>query len=61
MAAAQPRQGRDAPRVGGNSPIKAEDLSTEFSVVRNEFEMGENSPESVLSQRMAAVAFEWHN
>ena len=44
-----------------NSPIKAEDLSTEFSVVRNEFEMGENSPESVLSQRMAAVAFEWHN
>ena len=27
-----------------NSPIKAEDLATEFSVVRNEFEMGENSP-----------------
>ena len=44
-----------------NSPIKAEDLATEFSVVRNEFEMGENSPEAVLSQRMAAVAFEWHN
>jgi zinc protease len=44
-----------------NSPIKAEDLATEFSVVRNEFEMGENSPESVLSQRMAAVAYEWHN
>jgi zinc protease len=44
-----------------NSPIKAEDLATEFSVVRNEFEMGENSPEGVLSQRMAAVAYEWHN
>ncbi len=44
-----------------NSPIKAEDLATEFSVVRNEFEMGENSPENVLSQRMAAVAYEWHN
>ncbi len=44
-----------------NSPIKAEDLATEFSVVRNEFEMGENSPERVLSQRMAAVAYEWHN
>ena len=44
-----------------NSPIKAEHLATEFSVVRNEFEMGENSPESVLSQRMAAVAYEWHN
>ena len=44
-----------------NSPIKAEDLATEFSVVRNEFEMGENSPERVLSQRMTAVAYEWHN
>ena len=44
-----------------NSPIKGEDLATEFSVVRNEFEMGENSPEAVLSQRMAAVAYEWHN
>ena len=44
-----------------NSPIKSEDLATEFSVVRNEFEMGENSPRRVLSQRMAAVAFEWHN
>src|SRR5271163_275263 len=44
-----------------NSPIKAEDLATEFSVVRNEFEMGENSPERVLSQRMMAVAYEWHN
>ena len=44
-----------------NSPIKAEDLATEFSVVRNEFESGENSPERVLSQRMTAVAYEWHN
>jgi zinc protease len=44
-----------------NSPIKAEDLATEFSVVRNEFERGENSPERVLAQRMKAVAYEWHN
>jgi len=44
-----------------NSPIKADDLATEFSVVRNEFESGENSPERVLSQRMTAVAYEWHN
>ena len=44
-----------------NSPIKAEDLATEFSVVRNEFEAGENSPQRVLSQRMMAVAYEWHN
>jgi zinc protease len=44
-----------------NSPIKPDDLATEFSVVRNEFEAGENSPERVLSQRMMAVAYEWHN
>jgi zinc protease len=44
-----------------NSSIKGEDLATEFSVVRNEFEMGENSPESILSQRMTAMAYEWHN
>jgi zinc protease len=44
-----------------NSPIKPEDLATEFSVVRNEFESGENSPFRVLSQRMTAVAYEWHN
>ena len=44
-----------------NSPIKAEHLATEFSVVRNEFESGENSPERVLSQRMSSVAYEWHN
>ena len=44
-----------------NSFIKREDLMSEFSVVRNEFEMGENSPERVLSQRMLATAYEWHN
>ena len=31
-----------------NSPIKAEDLATEVSVVRNEFEAGENSPRASL-------------
>ena len=44
-----------------NSPIRPEDLATEFSVVRNEFEAGENSPQRVLDQRMKAVAYEWHN
>src|SRR5262249_2984259 len=44
-----------------NSPIKAEDLATEFSVVRNEFEAGENSPRRGLSQRVTAVAYEGHN
>jgi zinc protease len=44
-----------------NSYIKREDLASEMTVVRSEFEMGENSPERVLSQRMEAAAYEWHN
>jgi zinc protease len=44
-----------------NSFIKGEDLQSEFTVVRNEFERGENSPQAVLSQRVQAVAYEWHN
>ncbi len=44
-----------------NSYVKAEDLTSEMTVVRNEFERGENSPSSILGQRMMAAAFEWHN
>jgi zinc protease len=44
-----------------NSFVKREDLTSEMTVVRSEFEMGENSPQNILNQRMAAVAFEWHN
>jgi len=44
-----------------NSTIKREDLASEMTVVRNEFEMGENNPEYILLQRMTAVAYEWHN
>lgn len=44
-----------------NSFIKKEDLSTEFSVVRNEFEMGENSPQNVLNERVVSSAYLWHN
>jgi zinc protease len=44
-----------------NSHVSAADLKSEMTVVRNEFEMGENSPQGVLSQRMMATAFEWHN
>ncbi len=44
-----------------NSFIAREELMKEFSVVRNEFERGENDPEGVLMQRMLATAFEWHN
>jgi zinc protease len=38
-----------------NSYVNREDLMSEFSVVRNEFERGENSPQSVLSQRKSTI------
>ena len=44
-----------------HSKIAAEDLAKEFSVVRNEFEMGENNPANVLEEKMMATAFMWHN
>jgi len=44
-----------------NSFIKKEDLDSEMTVVRNEFERGENSPGSVLGERVAAAAYNWHN
>ena len=44
-----------------NSFIAREELLKEFTVVRNEFEAGENNPEGILFQRMMAAAFEWHN
>lgn len=36
-------------------------LDTEMTVVRNEFEQGENSPARVLSERVVATAYLWHN
>lgn len=44
-----------------NSYIAKKDLESEFSVVRNEFESGENSPFRVLLQRVTSAAYEWHN
>ena len=44
-----------------NSKVRNEDLASEFSVVRNEFEEGENNPIGILSERMNATAFLWHN
>ena len=44
-----------------NSLIKGEDLASEMTVVRNEFEMGENSPLRILMQRIMSTAYEWHN
>jgi zinc protease len=43
-----------------NAFIAEKDLRSEFSVVRNEFEAGENSPFGVLMQRATASAFLWH-
>lgn len=44
-----------------NATILQSDLDKEFSVVRNEFEIGENSPTSVLMERTISTAFLWHN
>lgn len=44
-----------------NSFIARRDLDTEMTVVRNEMEMGENSPQRMLYQRTLALMFDWHN
>jgi len=44
-----------------NSFVKREDLVSEMTVVRNEFERGENNPQGILMQRIHAAAYEWHN
>jgi zinc protease len=44
-----------------NSKIEKPLLDTEMTVVRNEFEMGENSPERMLMQRALETAYAWHN
>src|SRR5215471_11554843 len=43
-----------------NSFIKKADLDSEFTVVRNEFEAGENNPLGVLLQRAWSAAYIWH-
>ena len=44
-----------------NSFIKGEDLESEMTVVRNEWEAGENNPGSVLMERVMSTAYLWHN
>jgi len=44
-----------------NSFIADKDLKSEFSVVRNEFESGENDPSRVLMDRVMSTAYLWHN
>jgi len=44
-----------------NSFVAKKDLESEFSVVRNEFEMNENYPSTILSERIKSTAYLWHN
>lgn len=44
-----------------NSFISKDDLASEFTVVRNEFESGENDPFGVLLERVMSTAYLWHN
>ena len=44
-----------------NSYVRKTDLDTEMTVVRNEFEAGENSPTRVLFERVMSAAYVWHS
>lgn len=44
-----------------NSNVAKKDLDSEMTVVRNEFESGENSPDNILGERMVSSAYLWHN
>jgi zinc protease len=43
-----------------NSRVAREELDSEMTVVRSEFERGENSPARVLEERVMATAYLWH-
>lgn len=44
-----------------NSFIAKKDLDSEMTVVRNEFEAGENNPIGILEERVLSTMFLWHN
>ena len=44
-----------------NSNIAKKDLDSEMTVVRNEFEIGENNPSNILMQRVLSTSYLWHN
>ena len=44
-----------------NMRIEKPLLDTEMTVVRNEFERGENSPSRILEERVMSTAYLWHN
>src|SRR3954447_4237177 len=52
--------GLEADRMTGMR-IEKPLLDTEMTVVRNEFEMRENSPERILEQRVLEAAYTFHN
>ena len=43
-----------------NSRVSRQDLDSEMTVVRNEFENGENSPPRILEERVFSTAYLWH-
>jgi zinc protease len=44
-----------------NSFIAKKDLDSEMTVVRNEYEAGENDPSGILQERVLSTAYLWHN
>ena len=44
-----------------NSFIAKKDLDSEMTVVRNEYEAGENQPFGVLLKRLQSMSYDWHN
>ncbi len=44
-----------------HSNISKKDLDSEMTVVRNEYERGENSPANILRERVLETAYLWHN
>jgi zinc protease len=44
-----------------HSFIARKDLDSEMTVVRNEYERGENSPVNILRERVLETAYLWHN
>src|SRR5436309_4293450 len=44
-----------------NSFIDKKDLDSEMTVVRNEYESGENSPVRILEERTLSTAYLWHS
>ena len=44
-----------------NSFVAKKDLDSEMTVVRNEYESGENQPINVLFKRILAASYDWHN